>query len=231
MIKGKGVHLLDQWLVHNKLVLNFSCYHIFHFTSVTMQAWDNLFNYQQTLCRHTINFQRVEVVMALFAKMSLTLDSGAVKLCQKVTSDLLIHWIYLSCLVQRCYSYYELHKKLIPNICSDDKLSTYNCAAALCSWLSKSVEFYMFFFLVFLAKFSRSHVSFIRSFILIRGKEKWGNSSHIRMHFLWDNIYAMKSAMKIHWNVARNEVLCKQFKGRTLSPSKLNSLLSKKSSV
>ena len=72
MIKGKGVHLLDQWLVHNKLVLNFSCYHIFHFTSVTMQAWDNLFNYQQTLCRHTINFQRVEVVMALFAKMSLT---------------------------------------------------------------------------------------------------------------------------------------------------------------
>ena len=136
----------------------------------------------------------------------------------------------LSCPIGASY-YYELHKKLIPNICSDDKLSTYNCAAALCSWLSKSVEFYMFFFLVFLAKFSRSHVSFIRSFILIRGKEKWGNSSHIRMHFLWDNIYAMKSAMKIHWNVARNEVLCKQFKGRTLSPSKLNSLLSKKSSV
>ena len=171
MIKGKGVHLLDQWLVHNKLVLNFSCYHIFHFTSVTMQAWDNLFNYQQTLYAHQ------------FPKSS----DGSV--CQDVTyfgqrgcqimskSDIRLVDpldIYLSCLVQRCYSYYELHKKLIPNICSDDKLSTYNCAAALGSWLSKSVEFYMFFFLVFLAKFSHSHVSFIRSFFLIRGERKMG---------------------------------------------------------
>ena len=153
-----------------------------------MQAWDNLFNYQQSLYAHQ------------FPKSS----DGSV--CQDVTyfgqrgcqimskSDIRLVDpldIYLSCLVQRCYNYYELHKKLIPNICSDDKLSTYNCAAALGSWLSKSVEFYMFFFLVFLAKFSHSHVSFIRSFILIRGGEKWGNSSHIRMHFLWDNIYAM----------------------------------------
>ena len=126
---------------------------------------------------HT-NFQRV--VMALFAKMSLTLDSGAVKLCQKVTSDLLIHWISIYLVLSnRCQLYYELHKKLIPNICSDDKLSTYNCAAALGSWLSKSVEFYMFFFLVFLAKFSHSHVSFIRSFILIRGGKKNGEIAAI----------------------------------------------------
>ena len=155
--------------MHNKLVLNFSCYFI------SSHQWQckpgTICLIISKHCMHT-NFQRV--VMALFAKMSLTLDSGAVKLCQKVTSDLLIHWISIYLVLSKGASYYELHKKLIPNICSDDKLSTYNCAAALGSWLSKSVEFYMFFFLVFLAKFSHSHVSFIRSFILIRGERKMG---------------------------------------------------------
>ena len=87
MIKRKGVHLLDQWLVHNKLVLNFSCYFISHQWQCKPGTICLIISKH---CMHT-NFQRV--VMALFAKMSLTLDSGAVKLCQKVTSDLLIHWI------------------------------------------------------------------------------------------------------------------------------------------
>ena len=147
MIKRKGVHLLDKWFVrkmHNKLVLNFSCYFI------SSHQWQckpgTICLIISKHCMHT-NFQRV--VMALFAKMSLTLDSGGCQIMSKSDIRLVDPLdIYLSCLVQRCYSYYELHKKLIPNICSDDKLSTYNCAAALCSWLSKSVEFYMFFFLV-----------------------------------------------------------------------------------
>ena len=76
-----------------------------------------------------------------------------------------------------------------------------------------------------MAKFTRSHVSFIRSFILIRGKKNGEIAAmpygciFLRQHLC--NGSAMKIAEQ-YWNVARNEVLCRQFKGRSRSLQSYN---------